>query len=239
MASIICFMTFIIAEIGVNWDGDFQLVKEIMIESKKNGCDAVKFQSYTHDMIKSHPEHERLIKSSISKDNIDEIDNIAKHVGIEWFCTPMYPEAVDLLNPYVKRFKIRESDSRILLKNETSDIIDNVLSTKKEIIASSESNPINSKYYDKIKWLYCIPKYPCNLSDLSFGHLDDYFGYSNHCPNIIAPLTAAILGSKIIEIHITSSKSKNFIDNPVSFDYGELRQLTKMIRDFEKISIDK
>jgi len=228
-------MSFIVAEIGVNWDGDIQLVKKMITQSKNLGFDAVKFQSYTYEMIKSHPERERLIKSSISKDNIDEINDIAKGVGIEWFCTPMYPDAVDLLNPYVKRFKIREVDSRILLKNQTSEIIDRIFETKKEIIASSQNNPKNSKYYNKIKWLYCVPKYPCDLSEIDFSDLSNFSGYSNHCPNIIAPLASAILGAKIIEIHVTSSKLKNFFDNPVSFDYNELEFLIKLIRDSEKL----
>lgn len=228
-------MTFIVAEIGVNWDGDFQLVKEMMSKSYKVGCNAVKFQSYTNDIIKNHPEHKRLIKSSISNENIDEINNIAKTIGIEWFCTPMYPEAVDLLDPYVKRFKIREFDTRILLENKTNKIIDKIIQTKKEIIASSEMTPKNCKYYNQIRWLYCIPKYPCDLSELNFSILSDFEGYSNHCQNIIAPLTASILGAKIIEIHITSSKSTNFVDNSVSFDYDELELLIKLIRDYEKI----
>jgi sialic acid synthase SpsE len=228
-------MTFIIAEIGVNWDGDFQLVKQMMNQSKKLGCNAVKFQSYTEDMIKKHPEHTRLIKSSISKQNIDEIDKIARNIGIEWLCTPMFPEAVDLLEPYVKSFKIRERDTRILLENKTSKLIDKIFQTKKEIIASSESNPKNSKYYNRIKWLYVVPKYPCELTDLDFTHIKDFNGYSNHCPNIIAPLTAVILGSEIIEVHITSDKSKNFIDNNISFDYDELKKLVKFIISSKKI----
>ena len=52
---------------------------------------------------------------------------------------------------------------------------------------------------------------------------------------MIAPLTAAILGSKIIEIHVTSNKVKNYIDNPVSFDYIEQKELVEYIRLAEKI----
>jgi len=109
-------MVFVIAEIGVNWDGNFDLVKNMMAKAKEVGCDAVKFQSFELEMIKKHPESERLIKSSISKENITEIDGFSKSIGIEWFCTPMYPDSVDLLNPFVKRFKIREMDGRDLLK---------------------------------------------------------------------------------------------------------------------------
>ena len=105
-------MVLVIAEIGVNWDGDLELAKEMMIQSKKSGCGAVKFQAYNYETVKDHPENERLMKATISKDNIKEIDSISRAVGIEWFATPMYPDAVNLLEPYVKKFKIRVADGR-------------------------------------------------------------------------------------------------------------------------------
>jgi len=171
------------------------------------------------------------------KNNIEIINKFSKSIGIEWFCTPMYPEAVDLLEPYVNRFKIRELDGRPLLKNNQSILFDEVLKTGKEIIVSSNVSPRHCKYFNhsKIKWLYCVPKYPCELDDLDFSKMSDFYGFSNHCNKIIAPLTAAILGAKIIEIHITSDKSKEFVDNNVSFDYFELREMIKLIRLSEKI----
>jgi sialic acid synthase SpsE len=51
----------------------------------------------------------------------------------------------------------------------------------------------------------------------------------------LAPLSAAILGTKMIEIHVTSNKDKDFIDNPVSFDTNETRNLMALIRQAEKI----
>ena len=111
--------------------------------------------------------------------------------------------------------------------------------TKKEIIVSCEYSPRNSKYYTdpRIKWLYCVPKYPCSLADLDFSQIKDFNGYSNHCPFIVAPLSAAINGAKIIEVHITSDKSKSFIDNNVSFDYIELKNLVNLIRQSEKMKL--
>jgi len=115
--------------------------------------------------------------------------------------------------------------------------LNKILKTGKEIIISCETSPKQCTFYrnDKIKWLYCVPKYPCDLSDLDFSRLQEFDGYSNHCPRIIAPITAAILGAKIIEIHITADKNKNFIDNNVSFGYNELNDIVKLIRSSEKI----
>ena len=232
-------MVFIIAEIGVNWDGSLELARDMMMHAKNAGCNAVKFQAYTDEMVKGHPEHIRLSKCAITKSNAEEIDRLAKSVGIEWFCTPMYKEAVDFLEPFVKRFKIRELDGRPLLDNKTSELLDRVFRTEKEIIVSSQKSPKDSKYFKhhKIKWLYVVPKYPAQLTDLDFKNIKDFDGYSNHCPEIIAPLTAAILGSRVVEVHITSDRSKDFVDNNVSFDYSELSELTKLIRHSEKINI--
>lgn len=230
-------MNFIVAEIGVNWDGDFQIAEEMIKKAKTAGCDAVKFQAFNDDVIGEHPERKRLMKTRIFEDNIEKINKLAKEADIEWFCTPMYPGAVDLLEPYVSRFKIRMADSINIVNNQKSEILDRILHTNKEIIISSEKSPIGCKYYknDKIKWLYVVPKYPCELTDLDFKNIKDFDGYSNHCPNIIAPLSASILGSKIIEVHVTLDKSKNFFDNNVSFDYDELSELIKLIRLSEKI----
>jgi len=230
-------MTFIVAEIGVNWDGNFDLAKEMMINAKNAGCNAVKFQAFEENLVKDHPERSRLVKSTISKTNIETINELSKSVGIEWFCTPMYPEAVDLLVLFVKRFKIREYDSRPLLENKISPLFEKILKTNKEIIISCQKSPRNITHYHNpiIKWLYCVPKYPCEISDIDFSNINDFDGFSNHSPQIIVPLCAAILGSQIIEVHITSDKSKNFIDNNVSFDYSELTEMVRQIRISEKI----
>ena len=228
---------FIVGEIGVNWEGDFELLKKLLLNLKKSGCDAVKFQAYNMEMIKAHPLKDRLIKSAVTESNIKKIDEVSKKIGIEWFCTPMYLAAVELLEPFVNRYKIREIDGRVLMDNKTSPLIDKIMKTKKEVIVSSNQNPANSKLYTnkKIKWLYCVPKYPCNLDEINFQEIKNYDGYSNHCDHIIAPLTAAILGANIIEIHVTADKNKNFIDNAVSFDVSEIKELIRLIKLAKKI----
>lgn len=227
-------MVFLVAEIGVNWDGNLDLAQKMIKKAKEIGFNAVKFQSFDENIVSEHPESARLMKSSISKDNIESINAIAKSVGIEWFCTPMYEKAVDLLEPYVKRFKIRVTDGRSLINEKPSELVNKILKTEKPIIASTETNPKNTTY-SKIDWLYCVSKYPCEFSDLDFSEISDYSGYSNHCPDIIAPLTAAILGAKIIEVHVTSDKSRDFVDNNVSFDYCEQEMLVKAIKSSDRI----
>lgn len=230
-------MVFVVAEIGVNWNGNIDLAKDMILNAKKAGCNAVKFQSFNEEIVANHPAKESLLKCSISRSNIEKIDQLSRNIGIEWFCTPMYSEAVDFLEPYVNRYKIREFDGRLLLENKTSEIIQKILDTGKEIIVSSHVSPRNSKYFKnkQIKWLYCVPKYPCKLKELDFSRLSDFEGYSNHSVESIASISAAILGAKIIEIHVTSNKKGNFIDNNVSLDFPELKETINQIRLSEEI----
>ena len=163
-------MVFVVAEIGVNWNGDFEIAKSMMENARNAGCNAVKFQSFNEDIIKDHPQKSRLFKSSISKNNIEIINELAKETGIEWFCTPMTVDAVELLNPFVKRFKIREYDGRELVENKITDLFENLLETGKQIMISTEKSPTNCKFFKhpQVQWLYCVPKYPCNINDLDF-----------------------------------------------------------------------
>ena len=174
------------------------------------------------------------MSSSVTKNNIEKIDELAKNTGIEWFCTPMYSAAVEFLEPFLERFKIREIDARELVKGNTTELVDLILETKKPIIASAENIPIKHTDISNLKWLYCIPKYPCEYAEIDFEKMKFFDGYSNHCPSISAPIDAVKNGAKIIEVHTTLDKTKEFIDNNVSFDYNELTQLVEKIRMIEK-----
>jgi len=232
-------MVFLVAEIGVNWNGDFDIVKELINKSKEIGFDAVKFQAFNGEILGNNKNKEKLLTTSINENNISEIDKIAKSNNIEWFCTPMYPDAVDFLDDYVNKYKIRVSDSTTLLENKKTKLIEKIFETKKDIIISVQNNPEKCIFYNEqnIKWLYCVSKYPCSLEDLDFTEIKKYNGFSNHCPNYIAPLTAAILGAEIIEVHVTKNLKGDFADNNVSFDYDGMKKIVDSIRSTEKIKI--
>ena len=230
-------MVFITAEIGVNWEGDFILLEKMMRDAKNAGCDAVKLQAFNEKIVLEHPKKTRLLKSSVSRDNIEQINSISKKMNIEWYCTPMYPDAIDFLDSFVKRYKIRYSDSLPLHENKTTPLISKALETEKQIIVSTQRSPKQLELYNNnnVKWLYVVPKYPCSINELDFSNFSDFDGFSNHCVHFLAPLSAVMLGAKMIEIHVTSNKDKDFIDNPVSFDTNETRKLVALIRYAEKM----
>ena len=230
-------MVFVTAEIGMNWDGDFGLIEKMMNDAKDTGFDAVKLQSFDEKIISEHPEKTRLLKSSVTRNNIEQINTISKKIDIEWYCTPMYPDAIDFLDPFVKRYKIRYNDSLPLHENRMTPLITKALETGKQVIISTQKNPKQLELYsnNNVKWLYVVPKYPCSIDELDFLNLNDFDGFSNHCRHFLAPLSAVILGAKMIEIHVTSNKDKDFMDNPVSFDTTESKNLINLIRYTEKI----
>ena len=209
----------------------------MMRDAKNAGSDAVKLQAFNEKIISEHPQKNRLLKSSVSRNNIEQIDSISKKIGIEWYCTPMYPDAIDFLDPFVKRYKIRYNDSLPLHENRTTSLISKALETEKQIIVSTQKNPKQLELYNNnnVKWLYVVPKYPCSIDELDFSNFSDFDGFSNHCIHFLAPLSAVILGAKMIEIHVTSNKTKDFVDNPVSFDTTETEELITLIRRAEKI----
>ena len=225
----------LIAEIGVNWDGDFELAKEMMEAAVNASFNLVKFQAFEPELVAKHPESTRVYRSSITPKNISKINSIAKDVGIEWFCTPMYENAIGFLDPFVNRYKIREYDGREIIANKSTNIFKKLLSTKKEIMISSELSPKNCEFYEnkQIKWLYCIPKYPCEFNEIDFSKMVDFNGFSNHCPDIAVPQKIIELKSEILEIHITSDKNGDFIDNSVSFDYSDMKEIAKHVKKNE------
>ncbi len=224
---------FIVAEIGVNWRGDFDLLEKMLINSKSAGFDSVKFQAFNEAIIGEHPKKEELMACSITAENIEQINALATNIGIDWFCTPMYSDAVELLSPYVKRFKIRELDGRLLLRNEITPLIQKVLNTKKDILVSVNHSPNSSKLKnsEQIKWLYCVPKYPCQLEDIDFKNIKNFDGYSNHCLDENAIIEIAKIGAEIIELHVTQDKKGNYIDNSVSFDFIESKKILNKIKE--------
>jgi len=203
-----------------------------MEEAVNASFNLVKFQAFEAELVAKHPESARVYRSSITPKNIIKINSIAKDVGIEWFCTPMYENAIEFLDPFVNRYKIREYDGRKIIENKPTNLFKKLLLTKKEIMISSELSPKNCEFYGnkQIKWLYCVPKYPCELHKIDFSKMMDFNGFSNHCSDIAAPKKIIELKSEILEIHITSDKSGNFIDNNVSFDYSDMKEIAKHVK---------
>ena len=113
--------SFIVAEIGSNWEGSFSKAKKIIHECKIAGADAVKFQMWRADDLydNKHPNWKFIKRSEITFEKVKKLKNIADKIGIEFFCSAFYPEAIEILEKLkVKRYKIA---SRTCLLKDPSD----------------------------------------------------------------------------------------------------------------------
>ena len=218
-------MTFVTAEISCHWAGDLGILREIAIDCKRIGFDAVKLQALSPQKISNHTELHYYEDSSVSIYNVEEINKVFKSVGIEWYCTPTYADAVEFLDPYVNRYKISVAGSI------DEKLKDRVFSTGKQVIISTQK-PFKTTD-PRIKNLYCVPIYPTSYGEINFNIIPKFDGYSNHCRNPMAILKAVEMGAEFIEFHVTPSKDFFLIDNAVSFTMSEAKDIVRGIRIYE------
>ncbi len=237
--------TFVIAEIGSNWEGSIIKAKKLINQSKIAGANAVKFQMWRpNDLYSSdHPNWTTIKKSELTFSKAKKIKKFADSIGIEFFCSAFYPEAVDFLETqHIKRYKV--ASRTCLLKDPFSlQTLEKKAKTRKHIIISmgmGGDKKLLKKIFskNKVTFCYCISKYPASLEEIKWPKLVKYDGFSDHTKGIVAPILFSILkkiqGAKyiVIEKHIKLKNSKG-PDAPFSIDTGQLKELISYIRLIE------
>jgi len=238
---------FIIAEIGSNWEGSVNKAQKIIKECKNAGADAVKFQMWRASDLysKKHPNWKVIKKSELTFEKARKIKQFSDKIGIEFFCSAFYPEAVEFLNSlYVKRFKV--ASRTCLLKDPYSlQVINKEASLKKPIIISTgmgghikKIKKIFSK--NKTTFCYCISEYPTPLKKINWRKAVKYDCFSDHTLGIIVPIMFTMLkkqkGAKqiFIEKHVKSKNSKG-PDSSTSINTTHLKELVTHVRMIEKM----
>ena len=189
-----------IAEIGSNWEGDLSKAKKLILLSKKAGADAVKFQLWRADDLytRKHPEWHNIKKSEISFDKAKKMKQYADKIGIEFFCSAFYPEAVKFLEKLkVKRFKVA---SRTCIFNDpySLETLKTKADTKKPIIVSMGMGGDKKKIQrlfssNKTTFCYCISDYPLEFHKIDWKEAKKFDGFSDHTMGITAPLIFAVI----------------------------------------------
>ncbi|NWJ29652.1 N-acetylneuraminate synthase family protein [Marine Group I thaumarchaeote] len=238
--------TTIVAEIGSNWEGSITKAKKIVKECKISGADAVKFQMWRGSDLysKKHPNWNEIIKAELSFSQARQIKKYSDSLGIEFFCSVFYPEAVEFLDSInVKCFKVA---SRTCLMKDlySKETLMKKAETKKLIIVSmgmgGNKNTIKRIFSkNPTIFCYCVSEYPLKLSKINWKDAIKFDGFSDHTLGITAPIIFTILKNQmnakriIIEKHV---KSKNSIgpDASTSIDTDELKIMINQIRFFEK-----
>ena len=167
--------SFIIAEIASNWEGSIAKATKLIHEIKKAGADAVKFQMWrANDLYNdTHPSWKFIKKSELTIEKTRKLKAIADKVGIEFFCSAFYPDAITFLEKLkVKRYKVA---SRTCLLNDpfSLETLHEKAATRKPVIISMGMGG-NRKKIEKIfsknltTFCYCVSEYPTPMNKIDF-----------------------------------------------------------------------
>lgn len=251
--------TFIVAEIGINHNGDLQLAKKLIDVASVAGCDAVKFQKRTVDKVytkeyldspRKSPwgETQREQKEGLEfgKKEYDEIDKYCLEKHIDWYASAWDIDSQKFLQQY--NCKYNKIASAMLTNDEL--IIEVAKEGKYTFIATGMSTfeeinhavEIFENYNCPYELMHCNSTYPMPLEDANLKLIkvlaDIYkckVGYSGHEEGTLVSTCAVAAGATSIERHITLDKNMYGSDQKASIEPYELCQLVKNIRSTETI----
>ena len=252
---------FIIAEAGVNHNGDINLAKKLIDAAVVGGADAVKFQTFkaknlvTRDAKKAEyqkkndsattTQFQMLKNLEFSEADFKKLFAHAKKKGIIFLSTAFDGESVDLLIRLdVPAFKIPSGDitnfpylKKIALQKKPV-----ILSTGMSTIDEIEEAVVYLKKHgcSEIILLHCTTSYPAPVESVNLCALNtirDVFslpvGYSDHTEGIAIPIAAVALGACVVEKHLTLNRTLPGPDHKASIEPDEFKKMVRAIRDVE------
>lgn len=246
---------FIVAEIGSNFDGDFEKAKTLIATARKCGADAVKFQLFRADEF-VHPVHEREMYEAVKRNELPrewagDLKKYAESLGFVFLATPFDLEAVDLLARLdVSAIKIASSDITYAELLEKAARLGKplLLSTGMAYLEEVESavKIIEAQKNRQIVISHCTSSYPTPPEEVRIYGIQELrkrfpytVGFSDHSLGITAPIAAVTLGAKVIEKHFTLSRSSQGPDHPHSSEPEEFKRMVDEIRILEKMLCPK
>jgi N-acetylneuraminate synthase/N,N'-diacetyllegionaminate synthase len=253
---------FIIAEAGVNHNGNLELAKQLIDAASNAGADAVKFQTFITEGVVSinapkadyqkentdvsESQFDMIKKLELSKEDHLELIGYTKHKNIVFLSTPFDEKSVDLLVDLgVSLIKIGSSEItnhpflKYIAKKGLPVILSTGMSTLEEI--AEAVSVIKEAGCDDLTLLHCTSNYPARVEDCNLRAMKtmtDAFnlpvGYSDHTQSIVVPIAAAAIGACVIEKHLTLDKNLPGPDHKASLEPNELKEMVQGIRVIEK-----
>jgi len=250
--------TYIIAEIGINHNGELDIAKKLIDVASLTGCDAVKFQKRNPDVCV--PEHQKGVmrdtpwgemtyldykyRMEFGQDEYDEIDAYCVEKGIEWSASPWDLDSLKFLEQYdLPWIKI---PSAMLTKD---DLLRECAKTGKRIIFSVGMSNLDEidravtilrEENADFAMLHCNSTYPAPLEELNLKCIqtlkeryDCEVGYSGHEFRLGTTVASVYLGATILERHITLDRTMWGSDHLASVEPQGLYKLVKGVRELE------
>ena len=246
---------FLIAEIGINHNGNIKKAYELIQLAHKYGFDAVKFQKREPEI--STPDFQKNLmrqtpwgyisyidyKKKIEFGNKEYklIDNYCKKLGIQWFASAWDIESQKFLQKF--KCKYNKIASAMLTNYQLCEI---VAKEKKHTFISTGMSNLNEiertikifkKNRCKFTLLHCVSSYPCPDEKLNLNAISTLkkkfkcpVGYSGHETSTSPSFLAYILGAEVIERHITLDRSNWGTDQAASLEEQGIRNLTSLIK---------
>lgn len=254
-------MTLIIAEAGVNHNGDMGLAKELIAIAAEAGADLVKFQTFSAEKIATahapkatyqlettgaaETQRDMIARLELSPgDHAVLVDECAAR-GIGFFSTGFDPGSIDLLvNMGVDRIKIPSGElvNRILLEHAASKRLPIILSTGmaelSEVAEAVELLCQCGVLRSEVTVLHCNTQYPTPMEDVNLkamltmaAALGTQYGYSDHTNGTEIAIAATALGATVIEKHFTISRDLPGPDHRASLEPDELVAMVSAVRN--------
>ena len=254
----------IIAEAGVNHNGDIRLAKKLIDAASSAGVDYVKFQTFNSKKVVSkkavkasyqaentsgnETQLEMLEKLELSKAHHHELIEYCKLKKIKFLSTAFDLESIDFLNElHIDLFKIPSGEItnlpylRKIGNLGKPVIISTGMANLKEIEACIQILSLAGTKHKDITILHCNTEYPTPMSDVNLTAMNTIsstfnvpVGYSDHTLGIEIPIAAVALGATVIEKHFTLDKNLEGPDHKASLEPHELTAMVTAIRNIEK-----
>lgn len=248
---------YVVAEIGINHNGDVNIAKKLIDAAAVSGCDAVKFQKRTPELCVPPAQRDLLRetpwglitymayrqKVEFGKDEYAQIDRHCKDRGMTWFASCWDEPSVDFIeqfNPPCYKLASASITNEKLVKHTAGQgrpiIMSTGMSTMEEIRQAVRWLDI-----DKLVILHATSTYPCKPEELNLrmihtlqGEFDCPIGYSGHEVGLQISVAAATLGACMIERHITLDRTMWGTDQAASVEPHGIVRLVRDIRVIEK-----
>ncbi len=253
--------TFMIAEAGVNHNGDINIAKKMIDIAVEAGVDAVKFQTFKAEELilkdigkapyqkvtTNHKEsqYDMLKRLELTKEQTIELMNYCRQKNIIFLSTPFEKTSLEELDELgIKAFKIAATDITNI------QFLEQVAKKKKPMILSAgmcyleevrKALEVICPFNQDVILLQCTANYPIQDSEANLNIIKTFkqefpilVGYSDHSQGIGASPYAVAVGAKVIEKHFTLDKHMIGPDHKASVTPEELKQLVKDIRKVEK-----